>query len=168
MPEFRTQRGYIAGGTAAPTNQTPWSYDTSSETAVTFSVVTGGMGKLYFVNSSTGEKFYVPYMYEAFGAGVSDLEANITSSTVSTPSGGDGPVCSTDWSDPSGFGHGAFPCLGYIALASAGAGAGGGVGVALFGVLPMYYVKFWCQIGTVAVPTAGVSVAVAHFSNPAS
>ena len=148
--------------------KTDWKLDTSEEKSGSL-LATVAWGKLYFSNTSSGEKMTVKYRSVSLGES-KGLPIGANWSNTSDPSGG---------FDNVGVAHGhvfdslSFPCRGYmigLGASSAVVGSilgmdvtGGGVSVAIFGMWPVFAaIRMW-GMGRAAVPGAGIGAGLATY-----
>jgi len=147
---------------------TTWKLDTSEETSGSL-FATLAFGKLYFSDTSSGDKMVVKYRSLSIGES-KGLPIGANWSNTSDPSGGFDNVGVVPGRY---FGPLSFPCRGYmigIGLSSAVVGSilgmdvtGGGLSIALFGMVPVFAaIRMW-GLGRAAIPGAGIGAGVALF-----
>lgn len=148
--------------------KTNWQLDTSEETSGSL-LATIAFGKLYFSDTTTGDKMVVKY--RSFGVGEGKgLPIGANWSNTSDPSGGFDNVGVVPGHY---FGPLSFPCRGYmigIGASSAVVGSilgmdvtGGGLSMAIFGMIPVFAaIRMW-GLGRAALPGAGIGGSLASF-----
>jgi len=148
--------------------RTNWKMDTSEETSGSL-FATVAWGKLYFSETTTGEKMVIKY--RSFGGGESKgLPIGANWSNTSDPSGSFDNV---GVMPGKYFGPLSFPCRGYMIGIGASAAVvgsilgmdvtGGGLSIAIFGMVPVFAaVRIW-GMGRAAIPGFGIGGGVASF-----
>ena len=141
-----------------------WEYDTSNEDSVSITVVTGGEGKLYFVNKATSQ--HLSFRYTFLTAGLAKgAVLNIAKSLVSTPSGG---IAKVRVRDGLTFDATRFPCKGVVITGGLTAGiftpsfiddSGAQVSFLGLGFAPFFFawVPVWGRFSSI-LPSGGISL----------
>ena len=147
--------------------RTPWKYDTSTEEGYSGWVISGGEGRVWFVNQNDGDAFSVRYTFIAAGVAKGAI-VNYAKSVTEDTSGGFSHVRAWLGYD---FGPTDFPCCGWMVVAGGTAGifqpsfmdqSGGDVAVVLFGGAPFAGIPIYGRFNSL-LPSAGLSVYFCSF-----
>ncbi|WP_448952195.1 hypothetical protein [Labrys neptuniae] len=148
--------------------RSPWKYDTSEEESGSV-YVTGGTGRLYFINANDGSKFSI--QYDFLSAGVAKgPPLNYAKSFAQDDSGG---LTHVRCREGRYFGPESFPCNGLLLSLGATPGVfgpsfmdhGANGTIFFFGAIPWAGIVTWGKFSSI-LPSIGPSAGIVRYSDP--